>query len=210
MMTYTHLFWDFDGTLYNSYPQIILAMEKALADAGLPPQPEGSILKLFKLTMTKAFVYYAPLCGLDTDQLHALFHAHHQRVGFFPPYEGLKECLTRLSNAGARHYLYTHRDGRAWEHLEKDGLRPLFTDGVTSEDGFPHKPAPDALRHLIAKHGLDPAHCAMIGDRDIDILSGQNAGMAGILFDPDGFYPSLKVEGRAGNMDELCRVLLTM
>lgn len=206
----THLFWDFDGTLYNSYPKIVLAMEEALLDAGLPIQPEHEVLKLLKTTMTKAFAHYAPLCGIEASELHDLFHAHHQVAGFFPPYEGLKECLTRLHDAGAKHYLYTHRDRRAWEHLEKDGLLPLFTDGITSEDGFPGKPAPDALRYLMDKHGLDPAQCAMIGDRDIDILSGQNAGMAGILFDPDGFYPSLKVEGRAKDMDELCRVLLDM
>ena len=42
------------------------------------------------------------------------------------------------------HYLYTHRDRRAVEQLEQDGLWSLFSDGVTSEDGFP----PVSYTHL--------------------------------------------------------------
>ena len=94
------------------------------------------------------------------------------------------------------------------EQLEQDGLWSLFSDGVTSEDGFPHKPAPDALRCLLARNAIDPTEAAMVGDRDIDIEAGNNAGIRGVLFDPDGFYPGLRADLRAGSMAELTRLLL--
>ena len=48
----------------------------------------------------------------------------------------------------------------------------------------------------------------ILGDRDIDIEAGNNAGIRGVLFDPDGFYPGLRADLRAGSMAELTRLLL--
>ena len=49
---------------------------------------------------------------------------------------------------------------------------------------------------------------AMIGDREIDVQSGYNAGMNGILFDPENFYPDCRAEKHVRSMNELCRWLL--
>lgn len=56
----------------------------------------------------------------------------------------------------------------------------------------------------MARNNAEPGECAMVGDRDIDILAGRNAGMRGVLFDPDGFYPDLKADWRVSSMAELC------
>ncbi|OPZ70716.1 MAG: Primosomal protein N' [Firmicutes bacterium ADurb.Bin456] len=64
----------------------------------------------------------------------------------------------------------------------------LFRDFITYEAGFPDKPAPDALNWIIDLHRLDRRECVMIGDRIIDAQAGRNAGIAGALFDPDGFF----------------------
>ena len=47
----------------------------------------------------------------------------------------------------------------------------------------------------------------MIGDRDIDLLSGINAGMAGALFDPEGFYPDFDTPYRYNTLTEMMRDL---
>ena len=208
MLKYKHLFWDFDVTLFDSYPQICRAFENTLREAALPVNAFGDDLALLKVSVFHALRAYAERFGVSEESLHTCFDKHHHAEGPFPPYDGLRDCLARLRDAGATHYLYTHRDARAWRQLESEGLRALFSDGVTAEDGFPYKPAPDALLALMKRHGLQPGDCAMIGDRDIDVQSGQNAGMAGILFDPDNFYPSLSAEGRAAGMAELTELLI--
>ena len=78
---------------------------------------------------------------------------------------------------------------------------------MTSLDGFPAKPAPDALNFLIQKHGLDRAQCVMLGDRDIDLDAGKNAGIACALFDPEGFYPDYDTPWRFSDMAALRRAL---
>ena len=41
---------------------------------------------------------------------------------------------------------------------------------------FPSKPAPDAVEWICGTYGLDKGETMMIGDREIDVLSGKNAG----------------------------------
>ena len=75
-------------------------------------------------------------------------------------------------------------------------------------DGFPSKPAPDALNYLVSKHGLKLSDCVMVGDRDIDLDAAKNAHMTGALFDPDNFYPDYDTPWRFRTMEELRKTLL--
>lgn len=209
-MKYTHLFWDFDGTLYNSYPQMCAALMRMLDESGLPVPSGQEALSLLKHSVFYAVSHYAETYDRDVQELLACFHKHHRMEQRFPPYEGLEDCLKTLAEAGCRHYLYTHRDQLAVELLQRDGLWGYFSGAVTSCNGFPHKPAPDALLFLQKKHRLDPACCIMIGDRGIDIQSGLNAGMAGAVFDPDGFYAGPQPVLWAASMKELQEKLLSI
>ena len=84
----------------------------------------------------------------------------------------------------------------------------LFTDFVTSQHNFPNKPAPDALNYLCNKHGLKKEDCIMIGDRDIDLDSGKNAGMACALFDPEGYYPDYDTPWRFSRIADMQAALI--
>jgi D-glycero-D-manno-heptose 1,7-bisphosphate phosphatase len=59
---------------------------------------------------------------------------------------------------------------------------PLFTDLCIATEG-PNdpqqyrKPSPRLILESIARHGLDPAHCWMVGDRESDIDAGLNANI---------------------------------
>lgn len=201
-MAIRHLFWDFDGTLYDTYPQITRALQDALREFSIAAPP-AEALGLLKVSVYRAACYYADKNGLDVQAVMEAFHKYHDAQMGFLPYAGLESCLRRLHDAGIRHYLYTHRDTRAVEQLQRDGLYRYFADAVTRTDGFPDKPAPDALLAMMARNGVRPEEAAMVGDRDIDIDAGHKAGMSGILFDPDGFYPALRVEMRVSSMREL-------
>ena len=47
---------------------------------------------------------------------------------------------------------------------------------------FAQKPSPDAVNWICETYGLDKSETVMIGDREIDVLSGKNAGVSGCLF----------------------------
>lgn len=203
-----HLFWDFDGTMYHSYPQISQAFLRGLDALGL-----GGLLTplqlhmLLKRSVSEACQWCAQKSGMSAQAIWESYRISHSRERVFPPYEGLENTLKTLWGNGFHHYLYTHRDETAVEQLQRDGLWPLFEDAVVSTDGFPPKPAPDALLALMKRNGLSPEQCAMIGDRAQDIRAGHNAGMSGILFDPEGMYPDEPAELRCTSMPELARIL---
>lgn len=103
------------------------------------------------------------------------------------PIPGTRETLRAVCEHGGKNYLYSHRDHASIDALEHYGLKPYFSDFITKDDHFPRKPAPDALLHMISKHGLEPDRAVMVGDRVLDVQAGLNAGMQGALFDPEGF-----------------------
>ena len=208
-MIYRHFFWDFDGTLYDTYGRITRACVFALQDLGAAASFDA-VYPVVKRSLDTCFRTFAAPLGVDKDAFLDAYHVYSESEGpeSIRPYPGAREALEAAVAGGGRNYLYTHRGGTASRWLGYDGLDDLFFDAVTSRDGFPAKPAPDALNYLIQKHGLDRAQCVMIGDRDIDLDAGKNAGIACALFDPDGFYPDYDAPWRFRDMAALRKALM--
>lgn len=200
-MKFTDFFWDFDGTLFDTYPRINRAIQNALKDLNIAVSLE-TIQPLSKVNVRFAI---DTLAGDKAKAVAARYEEREPEEGLdsMRPYPGVLRLLRSICEHGGRNYLYTHRDRSSLEALEHYGMLPCFTDFVTSENGFPAKPAPDALLHLMEKHQLDAAKCVMLGDRDIDLGSGKNAGMACALFDPDHYYDSCHTPLRYTDMFDL-------
>jgi HAD superfamily hydrolase (TIGR01549 family) len=205
---YLHWFWDFDGTLYDSYPRVVRAFQKGLRAKGIAV-PDYEVLKLVKVTLGHAARHYAQ--GIYADELLAMYALHAEAEGpaTLLPYPDVAQVLAVIADAGGRNYLYTHRDQSGVKALERDRLWQYFTDAVTSNDAFAHKPSPDALKHMISKHGLDKRACAMVGDRSIDLDAARNASIDGVLFDPDGFYPKYPAKYRYTSYQQMLDDLKT-
>ena len=189
-MQYRHFFWDFDGTLYDTYGRITRAAQKALADLGLPVS-FGEVYQHVKRSLHTVYLTYAQPHSITEETFMKAYRSHSESEGpeSMALYPGARAFLEAVLENGGKNYLYTHRGyDSAFAALNRDGITPLFADFVTSRDGFPSKPAPDALLHLTGKHALPLENCIMMGDRDIDLEAAQNAGMDACLFDPDDFY----------------------
>ncbi len=184
-MLYTDIFWDFDGTLFDSYPAIVQGMRDALLTQGVDATL-GEIHDLVKISMQKALQFYMSKYALKpafAERLSVFYKS--QPFDAMPPFPGAVSLVRKLSSMGARNYLVTHRGVSALGCLEFYGLADCFTDCTTSADGFLRKPDPAAILHLMRKHNVDAARAIMIGDRDIDIMAGVNAGIRGGFFEPD-------------------------
>ena len=76
--------------------------------------------------------------------------------------------------------------------LAAEGLELLDVLVCTSaDDAHPdRKPNPGMLRTAAARHRLDLAKSWMIGDRESDVKTGQNAGVAVTVLVDDGSAPT--------------------
>lgn len=191
-MKYRHWFWDFDGTLFNTYPRICRALQKSLADAGIFEETADIMIPL-KKTLEYAANVYGNRYGCDPQRLLDGYrlHSEEEDASTMLPFPGMADFLKLVVDRGARNYLYTHRGESVFEPLKRWGVDALLTDRVTSLDHFPRKPAPDALLALVSRHGLSLDDCVMVGDREIDVAAGLNAGMHAVCLDPDGYCPAI-------------------
>ena len=194
--------------LFDTYPHTIAAFCECCRRTGIPVDAKEAY-DLFKVTMRHAFAHY----GFTPAHIEAFYEIEND-LDFLPrgvPFPRIPEILKYIAVHGGKNYLYTHRDRVAIRYLDLYALTPLFTDFVTGEDGFPLKPAPDALEALIKKHALRQNECLMLGDRDIDIGAGLAAGIPTLLFDNEDRYPvSLGETYRCTNAEELENTVRTV
>lgn len=203
----TDFFWDWDGTLFDTYPLMTAAFQEACARQGFRLSGQEA-LDLLKRSLSEAVETVSSRARLDSARLMVDFRAV-EAVGLPDAslMSGMADALHALADAGCRHYLVTHRDQAALALLRERGLLPLFTGWVTREDGFPRKPDPAALLHLMEKYDVDPERACMIGDRPIDTEAARSAGILGCLFDPEDRFSAAPCHLRARDADRLPALL---
>lgn len=112
---------------------------------------------------------------------------------------GVRDALQRASALGYQLFMLTNQSGigRGLYTLDDALLvnarmetllalhSPLFA-GICIAPEAPdqpslyRKPSPRYIQEMIAQHHLDPAQCAMIGDRATDVQAGLSAGVRAI------------------------------
>ncbi len=203
-MLFTNLIWDFDGTLFDTYPRMASAFHQALHKLGVEESMDRVMLRI-KRSVSGAAEVYAKEQGLSREAIMDAYHQieHALPTGDMQPYDGM-DCLIRDAwLKGCRHFLYTHRNSGSLEALRLHGMLDCFSGFITKEDPFPLKPAPDAILSILHRFDLNPDECLMLGDRDIDVEAGHNAGIAGCLYDPEHFYDSYATRYRVNSVKEL-------
>ncbi|WP_412990227.1 HAD-IA family hydrolase [Pediococcus siamensis] len=179
------LFWDFDGTLFDTYPNMVTSFRQALKEVGHADVTEKTVYQVMRqASLGAAFKKFVP-GGDDFKLRQAYRHYEKQRLASTQPFAGtLAICQTNVNRHG-RNFLLTHRNAQARKLLDEHGFTPLFTGYVTSDNHFPRKPDPASLNYLIDQFRVNKKAAFMIGDRNLDILAAHRAGIKGVLFDPD-------------------------
>ncbi len=198
--------WDMDGTLVDSYPAIIPNVIDACAEYGYAIDADTVYRNVIK---TSVGSFLESLDTPHTASVKARFQElNDTRIEKIRPMPHALETLSRLQKAGHRHFVYTHRGASCRAILENCGLLPYFTEIVTALDGYPRKPAPDAILYLMKKYALAPAQCYYVGDRSLDMEAARNASIGGILLlvpgsptEPTGYESHV-----ARDLSELCKL----
>ena len=181
-----HFIWDFDGTLFDSYPIIIATLRAALQEYGHDCDPVEA-MRLMLQNIGVAQHYYADKFGIVYEDLIETYYSHHNQLNpqlAAEPMADVEKVLKKICESGRKNYIFTHRKcSTTAQYLEKYGLSQYFTEIVGPEaPNFAYKPSPDSLLYLMDKYGMTAEDAVMVGDRDCDLGSARNAGMGTVHF----------------------------
>lgn len=193
-MRYRYLIWDFDGTLFDTYPALVRSIERALADHNLTV-PRGELEHMLAETLQFCFETLVERFSLDADAFDARIEHYHRQttVRDKPPFPGVIRLCERFVKAGGQNFIITHRDHDSlMQLLTWYKVEGLFAATITRDDGYPRKPDPASFEALLERRALPCDQVLAVGDRDLDVLAGQAAGVHTCLFNAtpgDGVQP---------------------
>ncbi len=177
--------FDLDGTLVDTAPDLVGALNYVLQREGLPLVPMASARSMIGAGARKLIERGLELDGramstkeIDrlTDDFIAYYTDHIADAS--RPFESLYDSLDKLSAEGFRFAVCTNKlEGLSKLLLEKLEMTPRFA-AVCGADTFGvSKPDPAMLRQTIARAGGEASSSIMVGDSGPDIGVARRAGV---------------------------------
>lgn len=172
------IIFDFDGTLVNSLPSAIDAMQEMLDEEGFPFKTKEEISSFIGYG-ERPFV--AGSIGSEDDEdiargKDSYYRIYGERLKEIKPYPHVKETLTLFKNK--RKIIVSNKRDRFIKIILRNlNLSTLFTE-VLGEDSIEnHKPDPTSINILLEKYKVKPQRALFVGDMTVDIETGKNAGI---------------------------------
>ena len=173
--------FDMDGTLIDSAGDIGAAINRMRVSFGLKELPRESVVRMVgngaRVLVARAL---ADTPGMDLDEAFRRYRHEYDThlIDETRLYPGVPEALEALKNAGFRLAVFTNKPFKSTGFILKGlGIESFFPVVVGADSGFPLKPEPEALYHILKETGSDAVGSWMVGDNWTDMDSGSNAGI---------------------------------
>lgn len=179
---YKHIIWDFDGTLFDSYPIMTEAMLKVLREYGVD-ETEERIMNLMKISMGHMLLTLNQEYEID-EKLLDKYMSERNRLEDekLQPFSDAIDMCRYIVLRGSTNSMITHRGKSAIKHMEKFKVSNCFSEIITKESGFARKPDPESVKYILDKYGYQPDEVFMIGDRAIDLMAAKSLGVTTCYF----------------------------
>lgn len=175
--------FDLDGTVMDTLSSIAYYVNFTMGKMHLP-HIETEKFKYFAgdgrtVLLQKSLAYH----HADTpENLKAAIQiydaAYEQDVMYLTkPFDGIKEELQKLKSMGIGIAVLSNKPHNVTQWI----VHKTFGDGFFGEvfgqrEEVPKKPAADGLLSIAKSFDAAPSECVMVGDTDVDMLTGKNAG----------------------------------
>jgi len=204
--------FDLDGTLAATIKDIAASVNRTRQDYGLPEQPIDQIVSYTgdgaRKLLERSFSDH-PI-NWDEGLQKMIQHYYDHPAENTSLYPGVKEGLAALKQAGWKLAVVTNKPGIvAREILKTLEISELLDDIIGGSDGFPLKPDPEVMFHLMKKYGAEPADSWVLGDNHTDMNSAAKAGMNAIYATWGyGFPADTKFNATADSFEQFTQYLL--
>lgn len=184
------LIFDLDGTLANTLMDLADATNYALEQLGYETRDYSKFNHYVGNGMKKLLIRASGNPNIDNDSLQKLYDVFIKRYSAHYcdktiVYENETEVIDKLINKGYKLAVITNKV----DHMAKTVVKKLYGDNKFSIvlgqcDAYPTKPDRTVVDIALKEMGVRADECLFIGDSDVDIFTGRNAGMktVGVLW----------------------------
>lgn len=179
---YQGVFFDLDGTLADTAPDLVAAANQLLIARNLAPK-QYEILRPCASAGARGLIGGA--FGIDTEHpdfigLRDEFFTNYEKGLLIDSklFEGVDHLLNQLDSAQLPWGIVTNKSERFTNPLtDLMGLRQRAISTVSGDTTPYSKPHPEPILHAARIANIDPAQSLYIGDDIRDIVAGKAAGM---------------------------------
>ncbi len=211
--------FDLDGTLLDTAPDFVTAVNLLRAEHGREPLP-GEPIRRTVSHGARALVRLAFGIGEEDpafeplrQRLLALYEAH--LLVDTVPFPGIAELLQALAARGIRWGVVTNKPNYLAEPLlARARLEPPADVLVCPDHVSRTKPDPEPLLLACARLGCAVTEAVYVGDHARDIQAGRNAGMRTIAatygyLEPDEAVTQWQADYHADSVPAIAHILFT-
>jgi phosphoglycolate phosphatase len=183
--------FDLDGTLVDTAPDLLRALDFALEREGLNP-PEDHEARNFigagaRAMIERALAYSRVQFNKEkVDGMFRQFLLYYEDhiADYSRAFPGVEHALTQLHAEGALLAVCTNKHAKYAEKLLRALKLADHFAFIAGGDSFPfRKPDPRHLTETIALAGGDPRRALMVGDSQTDIDTAKAAGIPVVAVD---------------------------
>ena len=197
---YRTVLFDLDGTLLNTIDDLADAGNRMCAARGWPTHTTDQFRYLVGNGIPKLIERLTPeeqRTPRTLEEAYRAFDADYDAHMFdrTRPYPGVPELLGRLAAAGVQMAVFSNKDDalarRVVAHYFDSRLFAVVRGALPD---VPKKPAPEGTLALMRAIGAEAAATLYVGDSNVDVLTGKNAGLpcCGVLW---GFRTEEELRG---------------
>jgi 2-phosphoglycolate phosphatase len=177
--------FDLDGTLLDTAPDMVGALNALRREELLPAMPYDAIRSAVSHGAARVVKAGFPDADPETAQrlqqrfLEIYRGALSRETRLFP---GMGDVLDALARLHIKSGIVTNKAAWLTEPLlEELGLRERFACVVSGDTLAERKPHPKPLLHAAALAGVSPSECIYVGDAERDVQAAHAAAMPALV-----------------------------
>jgi len=175
------IIWDLDGTLLNTLQDLYLATNYALRTHNMPERTFEEVRQFVGNGVRKLIVRAVPngdsnAAFEDVFSTFKSYYVDHCRdnTGLYP---GIAETLAELKKRGHRMAIVSNKLQAGVTELYKTFFDGLIDVAIGERPNVRRKPYPDMVNLAIEELGATREDCVYIGDSEVDVATGKEAGL---------------------------------
>ncbi len=178
------LIFDLDGTILNTIDDLTDSVNATLTHFGHPLRTKEEVTAFVGNGVPKLLERAFPEGTAESELSLAFrfmmtYYGEHSRDKT-RPYDGIPELLLRLRGEGYTLAVLSNKRDPLVSPLCEYYFPATFDVAVGQREGVPRKPAPDAVFEVLCRLKSVKSDAVFIGDSDVDIETGRNAGLPAI------------------------------